>query len=386
MTRLHAASLVRLRGALQEQIDQRRLPGAVAVVAQGGEIALFEALGWRDAASADPMRSDAVFRIYSMTKPLVSLAALMLVEEGQLQLSDPVARILPMFAGLTVAVEEPGPDGAAPRTVPALREPTVHDLLRHTAGFTYEFLGQSAVQRQYAALDIADRSRSNLAFCEVLAGIPLAYQPGSCWAYSRATDVLGALLEVVTGQTLGRLLRERILGPLGMKDTGFSLPPAQWSRLAEPFAQCPETGQAVRLIDAREVPALESGGGGLLSTAADYLRFLQLLRGRGSFDGVRLVSASTFAWMTADHLGAIPARGDLLAPGHGFSLGFGVRTHAGLAPQPGSPGTFHWSGIGGTSFFVDPAQDLFALLLTQAPNQRLFFRRLFQQMVYAALD
>lgn len=382
MGRLNPKALERLRATLQRHIDERRIPGAISVVAIGGQVEQFDALGELDAAAGTAMREDAVFRIYSMTKPLVSLAALMLAEEGRLQLVDPVAKYLPAFGAQRVAVEDGGPV----LLEPVRRQATVHDLLRHTAGLTYEFLGDSAVQRGYAAVDIADRARTNLAFCEVLAAQPLAHQPGSCWQYSRATDVLGAVLEVASGQSLGALLRERILDPLGMRDTGFDVPQEQWHRIAEPFALCPDSGAAVEMMDARVTPAFESGGGGLLSTARDYIRFLQFMHGRGTLDGVRLVSRKTIEWMTQDHLGAIPALGELLPPGHGFGLGFAVRTHTGLAPQPGSAGQYYWSGIGGTSFFVDPAEDLFAMLLTQAPNQRIYFRNLFRHLVYAAVD
>jgi CubicO group peptidase (beta-lactamase class C family) len=382
MGSLNGGALARLRGVLQSHIDERRIPGAVAVVALGGHVELFEAVGQCKPAAGTPMRSDAIFRIYSMTKPLVSLATLMLAEEGRLQLVDPVSRYLPEFSGQQVALEE----GGTVRLEPLRREPTVHDLLRHTAGLTYEFLGSNAVQRQYEAVQIADRSRSNAEFCKVLAALPLAHQPGSIWEYSRATDVLGALLEVVTGQPLGALLQQRILDPLGMKDTAFAVPENAWDRLAEPFATDPDSGEAVRLLNAREAPRFESGGGGLLSTAGDYVRFLQLMRNRGTLDGCRLVSRTTIDWMTSDHLVAIPVQGDLLLPGYGFGLGFAVRTHAGVAPQPGSPGQYFWSGIGGTSFFVDPAEDLFALLLTQAPNQRIYYRNLFRQLAYTALD
>jgi CubicO group peptidase (beta-lactamase class C family) len=382
MASLNRAGLARLRSVLQSHIDSQRIPGAIAVVALGDHVETFEALGRQDPAAAVPMKDDAIFRIYSMTKPIVSLAALMLAEEGRLQMGDPVSKYLPEFANRQVAVEE----GPTVRLEPARREATVHDLLRHTAGLTYEFLGSNAVQRQYEAADVTNRSRSNAEFCKVLAAIPLAHQPGSCWQYSRATDVLGALLEVVAGQPLGQLLRERILGPLGMNDTAFSVPRDQWHRIAEPFANDPDTGEAVVMMDAREVPKFESGGGGLLSTAGDYIRFLQFLRNRGALQGARLVSRKTIEWMTADHLGAIQPNGDLLLPGYGFGLGFSVRLHGGLAPQPGSPGQYFWSGIGGTSFLVDPAEDLFAMLLTQAPNQRIFFRNLFRHLVYAALD
>jgi CubicO group peptidase (beta-lactamase class C family) len=382
MGTLNPGGLGRLRSVLQSHIDRQRIPGAIAVVALGGHVELFEALGQLDPASGAPMRDDAIFRIYSMTKPLVSLAALMLMEEGRLQLGDGVSAYLPEFASQQVAVEQ----GGALRLQPARREATVHDLLRHTAGLTYEFLGTSAVQRQYEATQIANRSRSNAEFCKVLAALPLAREPGSCWEYSRATDVLGALLEMVTGQPLGSLLQERILGPLGMKDTAFAVPESDWDRIAEPFPNDPDSAEPVTMLDAREVPRFESGGGGLLSTAGDYVRFLQFMRNRGTLEGCRLVSRKTIDWMTSDHVGAIPIQGELLLPGYGFGLGFAVRMHAGLGPQPGSPGQYFWSGIGGTSFFVDPAEDVFAMLLTQAPGQRIYYRNLFRQLVYAAVD
>lgn len=382
MGALNVTGLERLRSVLQSHVDRGRIPGAIAVVALGGHVECFEAIGQLDAQAGTPMPADAIFRIYSMTKPLVSLAALMLAEEGRLQLTDPVSDFLPEFGAQQVAVEE----GAGLRLVPACRPATVHDLLRHTAGLTYEFLGDSAVQRQYRDARLADRSRSNAEFCKVLAALPLAHHPGTCWEYSRATDVLGAVLEVVTGQPLGALLRERLFEPLGMKDTAFAVPQGQWHRIAQPLERDPDTGEAVKLLDVRKVPAFESGGGGLVSTAEDYVRFLRLLRNLGRFEGARLVSRKTLEWMTTDHLGRIPVRHDLLPPGHGFGLGVAVRTAAGLATQPGSPGQYFWSGISGTYFLVDPAEDLFALLLLQAPNQRIHYRNLFRHLVYAAVD
>ncbi len=382
MARLNPQAAARMQSVLQEHIDRGRIPGAVALLSAGGRTELFVALGQQDPAAGTPMQPDSIFRIYSMTKPIVSLATLMLVEQGRLQLIEPIAKYLPQFAASKMRVAQ----DAGRQLVAVQRDATVHDLLRHTAGLTYEFLGDSAVQRQYGEVDIAARNRSNAEFCSVLASVPLAHQPGSCWQYSRATDVLGALLEVASGQPLGALLQETILGPLGMKDTGFSVPASQQHRIAEPFALDPDSGKPVVMMDAREVPQFESGGGGLLSTAGDYARFLQLMRNRGTLDGIRLASRKTIEWMTADHLGSIPANGDMLLPGHGFGLGFAVRTHAGLAPNAGSVGMYFWTGIGGTSFFVDPAEDLFAMLLTQAPGQRIFFRTLFRQLVYGALD
>ncbi|HWI84105.1 serine hydrolase domain-containing protein [Ramlibacter sp.] len=382
MGRLNRQALARLASTFQADIDRRRIPGAVIAVALGGHVELFETLGQLDAQAGTPMREDAIFRIYSMTKPLVSLAALMLAEEGRLQLTDPVARYLPEFGRQRVAVEE----GGAVRLEPVRQLATVHDLLRHTAGLTYEFLGDSPVQQQYRAAKVGRLSQTNAEFSRTLAALPLAHQPGSRWEYSRATDVLGALLEVVSGQRLGQLLRERILAPLGMTDTAFSVPREHWHRIAEPLAQDPDTGEAVTLLDGRAAPAFESGGGGLMSTAHDYIRFLQLLRQRGQFEGTRLVSRKTVEWMTADHLGRIAPAGDLLPPGHGFGLGFAVRLASGLAAQPGSAGQYFWSGIGGTFFLVDPAEDLFALLLLQAPHQRIHYRNLFRHLVYAAVD
>ncbi len=367
-----------LLDVLRQSVDQQHIPGAVALIARQGRIGVFEAVGQQDPAAGTPMRADSIFRIYSMTKPLVSVAVMMLVERGRLLISDPVGKWLPEYAQQAVL----GASGLIPAWQPA----TVQDLLRHTAGLTYEFLGESPVQREYDKVQIASRKRSNDDFSRTLAGIPLQFQPRSCWAYSRATDVLGRLVEVVSGQTLGHFLQREIFEPLGMVDTGFAVPPAQQHRIAEAFAHDPDGGVPMKLINPREVPALESGGGGLMSTAMDYARFLQCLRNGGELDGYRLLGRHTLAFMTADHLGDIPIDGGLLPPGHGFGLGFAVRLATGESPVPGSVGTYHWSGIGGTSFFVDPAQDLYALLLTQAPNQRDHYRQLFRNLVYAALD
>ena len=373
--------LQRMLSVLQADIDRGRLPGAVALVARRGKLALFESLGQQDPASGSAMKRDAIFRIYSMTKPVVSVAVMMLMEQGKLLLSDPVERFLPEYSGQKVAVECAG----AVELQAVIRPATVQDLLRHTAGLTYEFMGDADVQRQYARLQMGSRERSNSEFSHTLAGLPLMYQPGSVWAYSRATDVLGRLVEVVSGQTLGDYLRDSIFTPLGMHETGFSVPVAQHSRIAEPFAHDPDGGVPMRVLDPRRDMAMESAGGGLMSTAMDYARFLQFMRNRGELHGVRLLGSRTVDLMTADHLGNIPAASDLLPPGHGFGLGFAVRTAAGIAPVPGSVGLYYWGGIAGTTFFVDPAEDFYALLMIQAPNQRDHYRPLFRALVYAAL-
>ncbi len=374
---LHTERARQVVRALQNSVDRQHIPGAVVLVARQGRIGLFEAVGQQDPAAGTAMRTDSIFRIYSMTKPLVSVAIMMLVERGRLLISDPVSRWLPEYSNQPVL----GASGLVPAWQPA----TVQDLLRHTAGLTYEFLGDSPVQREYAKVQIASRGRSNEDFSRTLAGIPLQFQPRSCWAYSRATDVLGRLVEVISGQTLGAFLQQEIFEPLGMVDTGFAVPPAQQHRIVQPFGHDPDGGVPMKLFDPREVPAMESGGGGLMSTAMDYAHFLQCLRNGGELGGTRLLSRHTLAFMTADHLGDIPIDGTLLPPGHGFGLGFAVRRAAGESPVPGSVGTYHWSGIGGTSFFVDPAQDLYAMLLTQAPNQRDHYRQLLRNLVYAAL-
>jgi CubicO group peptidase (beta-lactamase class C family) len=367
----------RLMDVLRREVASGKLPGAVAMVARRGKIALFEAVGQQDPATGTPMQTDSIFRIYSMTKPVVSVAVMMLVERGQLLLSDPVSRWLPEYAHQQVAT--------ANGLEPVKQEATVQDLLRHTAGLTYEFLGDSAVQRQYAQVKIASRERTNAEFSQTLAGVPLQFQPGSMWGYSRATDVLGRLVEVVSGQGLGTFLQAEIFEPLGMVDTGFAVPPEQHHRIAEPFAHDPDGGVPMKVLEPRQVPAMEGGGGGLMSTAMDYSRFLQCLRNRGELNGVRLLGPHTVDFMTADHLGNIPVDGTLLPPGHGFGLGFAVRTHLGLSPVPGSVGLYYWGGIAGTTFFVDPALDMVAMLMIQAPNQRDYYRPLFRDLVYAAL-
>jgi CubicO group peptidase (beta-lactamase class C family) len=370
---------------LQAEVDRQRLPGAVVLIARHGKLALFDSLGALDPATSSPMARDAIFRIYSMTKPIVSVAAMMLMEQGQLLLSDPVAKYLPEYAMQKVANLV---DGAV--QLQAVRQPaTLQDLLRHTAGLTYEFMGNASVQRQYAQIRIGSRERSNAELSHQLAALPLLFEPGTVWEYGRATDVLGRVVEIVSGQTLGAYLQDHIFKPLGMTDTGFSVPPEHHARIAEPFARDPEGGVQMRLIDVREDAALESGGGGLASTAMDYARFLQFMLNKGELDGVRLLGPRTVEFMTADHLGEIPVNSGasraLLPPGHGFGLGVAVRKNLGVASVPGSVGSYFWGGMAGTTFFVDPAEDLFAVLMLQAPNQREYYRMLFRDLVYATL-
>ncbi|HWI26479.1 MAG TPA: serine hydrolase domain-containing protein [Stellaceae bacterium] len=378
---LSATRLRRLGDVLASEIESGRVPGTVALIARRGKLAYFEAAGARDPGSGAAMRKDDIFRIYSMTKPIVSVAAMMLWEEGQFLLGDPLAKYLPEFAGQKVAVEH----GGEIELVAAEREITLQDLLRHTSGLTYEFRGNAPVQKLYMNAKTFRRNQTNAEQATTLASLPLMHQPGTVWEYSRSTDVLGRIIEVLTGQSLGEVLAERILRPLGMTDTDFHVPAAKHGRLAEAFPRDPESGTAVQLLEVREKPSFESGGGGLVSTAIDYARFLQMMLNGGRLDGVRLLSRKTVEYMTADHLGGITGAPDLLIPGYGFGLGFAVRLAAGIAQVPGSVGQYYWGGLAGTTFWVDPAEQLFALLLIQGPGQREYYRVLFRDLVYAAV-
>jgi CubicO group peptidase (beta-lactamase class C family) len=377
--------LQRLMDALQGEVDKKRLPGAVALVARHGQLALFDAVGELNPAAGTPMTRDARFRIYSMTKPIVSVATMMLMEEGKLLLADPVARHLPEFGKQQVATLAEG----AVQLQTVAKPATLHDLLRHTAGMTYEFLGNTPVQRQYTQLRIGSRERTLADFTQQLATLPLVFEPGTAFEYSRATDVLGRVIEVVSGQSLPEFLRERIFEPLGMQHTAFHVTEPHHELIAEPFARDPDGGVQMKVIDVRSDAALASGGGGLTSTAMDYARFLQFMLNRGELSGERLLGPHTVDFMTCDHLGDLQVFSagsrSLLPAGHGFGLGFAVRKALGVAPVPGSVGTYFWGGLAGTTFFVDPALDLFGILMLQAPNQREYYRMLFRDLVYAAL-
>ena len=378
---LSPAALGRLSAALNDRVTKGHIPGAVALVARHGKLAYQKQFGRLDPASDRPMGADAIFRIYSMTKAIVSAAVMMLWEEGRLKLDDPISQYIPAFASTKVGVVNGDSVSMTPMKTPI----TIQDLLRHTSGLTYEFRGSGPVHKAYAAARVARLKQSNADQAEELAGLPLLHQPGTVWEYSRSTDVLGRLAEVVSGQTLGVFLKERILGPLGMTDSGFSVPQAAQARIAEPFAKDPESGTDVALLDVRRPALFESGGGGMVATTMDYARFLAMLLGNGRLGAVRLLGRKTVELMTADHLGTITGAVDLLPPGHGFGLGFAVRTHPGLAPFPGSVGSYYWQGAAGTTFWVDPAERLFAVLMIQAPLQREHYRVLFRDLVYAAV-
>ncbi|MBV9861541.1 MAG: beta-lactamase family protein [Alphaproteobacteria bacterium] len=377
--------LERLSTVLHDDVESARIPGAVILIARGGRVAYAEAVGWRDRESRSAMSLDSIFRIASMTKPVTSVAAMMLAEEGTLQIAAPVADYLPEWGAPRVGVDR----------APASRRMTVQDLMRHTSGLTYAAFGDSPVQMIWRDADLMNEGQSNAELAAKLAQLPLMTEPGTTWEYSMSTDVLGRIVEVVSGQSLGDFFAERILRPLKLRDTGFAATGGRAGRVAEPQRD-PSTGQRPATRNVTRDNRWESGGGGLTSTAADYLRFSQMLLNRGTLDNVRLLSPSTVALMASDHLppdiayGATArSRFGALAPvpemGYGFGLGFAVRTAPGRSPVPGSVGEYFWGGVTGTYFWIDPAEQLIAVLMLQAPDQRLYYRYLIRQLVYAAV-
>ena len=384
------AGLERLFRAVNSHVEQGRIPGAVLMLARHGEV-VEKAFGRQGPDGQVPMAVDSIFRIYSMTKPVISVAIMMMVQEGRLGIGEPVSTFLPEFEGLQVGVETIDASGKPVLLLePCKNEMTIQDLLRHTAGLTYGIFGDpTLVKEAYRSSGVESRHVTNTELVSKLSQLPLALQPGTCWEYSRATDVLGALLECLSGQTLDMHLQEKVFGPLGMHDTGFWVDAANLHRIAEPFETDPVHGTQVRLLDVGSRPSFLSGGGGLVSTAHDYLRFARMLHGGGALDGVRLLARKTVEFMTADHLAMLPGATAgpmyLPGPGYGFGLGFGVRTAQGGPSTPGSVGDFNWSGLAGTYFWIDPSEDLIAIWLMQAPEQRDYFRQLLRTLVTASL-
>jgi CubicO group peptidase (beta-lactamase class C family) len=374
---------------LKADIAKGTIPGAILLISRHGKIAHFEAVGSLDPEKKTPMTKDAIFRIYSMTKPITTVAAMMLFEEGKLALSDPVAKYIPAFKDAKVGEEKKDAEGKITlELVAPQRAMTVQDLMRHSSGLTYGFFGLGAVKKAYLDAKLSDGDPSTAEFVDRLAKLPLAYHPGTTWDYSQSTDVLGRVIEVVTGKSLYQALKDMLLDPLGMTDTSFYVTdPAKLPRIAEPFANDRVIGAGAQINDPRIVRRYESGGGGLVGTATDYVRFLQMLANGGALGGKRYLSPRTIAYMTSDHMGDVIRRGpyDLLGPGIKFGLGFGVRIEAGVAPYAGSPGDYYWGGAGGTYFWVDPKERMFVVYMMQSPSKRVQYRILLRDMVYAAV-
>lgn len=396
---MSAERLERLSGVLRADVAAAVVPGAVALIMRGGKLAYFEAFGYAERTSLRPMQRDSIFRIASMTKPMTAVAALMLMEQGKLVLLDPVSRFLPELSALQVGVESLDAAGERHLTLePAQRAMTIHDLMRHTAGFTYGQFGDSLVQRAYRAARMIDNQQTNADMVAKLSQLPLAHQPGTTFEYGMSTDVLGRVVEVVAGMPLDRVFTEFITRPLGMQDTDFGLRPSELSRLAEPQPEPSAAhGPAVVPYDPARPAQWFSGGGGLLSTAADYACFAQMLLNEGEF-GVRLLSRKTARLMLQNHLPDTFAYGPrtvdlgMAAPlpqlGQGYGLGVGVRKSSALSPVPGSPGDFYWGGALGPYFWVDPAEQLVAVFMLQElnPQRRSRYRSLMRSLVYQALD
>jgi CubicO group peptidase (beta-lactamase class C family) len=385
--------LARMSIAFKKEIDDKKLPGAVIMVARKGKLVYSNAFGVLDPKGTTPIKADSIFRIYSMTKPLVSVAAMLLVEDGIVQLTDPVAKWLPAFKDAKVST------GTA--DVAAERAPTVQDLLRHTAGLPYgELTTNPAVKDMLTkaglykpgTIDFDSRDMTGAEQAERLGRIPLINQPGSKWEYSLASDILGRVVEAASGKRLGDFLEARVFRPLKMNDTAFYVPEAKSARLAAAFDKDPATGVASKLIDVSKQPGNDSGGAGAVSTAGDYLRFTQMLLNGGILDGQRIMSRSTIKLMTSDHLSTIASNpqqpGKLLlgSDGYTFGLGFAVRMQDGLAGVPGSAGEYMWAGYGGTYFWVDPKEQLAVVYMSQAPSPlRAAYRKMVKAYVYKAI-
>ena len=362
---LSAPHLDSLSTALQRYVDEGKVAGLVAMIARRGQVAYHEAFGLLSRETGQPMPPDALFRIHSMTKPITSVAVLMLYEEGALALDDPVAKYVPAFARVEVYAGSEKSDG----TTAVQRPIIVQDLLLHTAGLTSGSFGNTAVDALYREKNPVGTARSLAALADALAGLPLLHQPGAAWTYSLATDVLARIVEVASGEAFDAFLQRRIFAPLQMHDTGFYVPAGKLDRLTSFYESTPE---GLRLLDAPPAsayahpPAFPRGNTGLLSTAADYVRFAQMLLNEGTLDGVRLLHPETVRLMTRNHLppALIPLRvGPFTFSGQGFGLGVGVQVDA--AAQPGSEGLFWWVGSAHTYFWVDPQRDLIGILMTQ---------------------
>jgi len=386
---LSSERLQRLMDVIKADVDKRVIPGAVVLVARHGKVAFFETAGTRDPATKVPMTKDTIFRIYSMSKPITSVAAMVLWEDGKFNLSEPVSKYIPQMGGLKVGVEKKDESGKSVlELVAATRDMTIQDLFRHSSGLTYGFFGPGLVKKMYVEAKVWNDYPSNAELVDRLAKLPLAYQPGTTWDYSQSTDVLGRLVEVISRQSLYQFEKERLLDPMGMHDTSFYVTDkAKQSRIAEPFPDDRSIGVDAEFNDPRVAQAAESGGGGMVGTAMDYARFCQMLLNGGTLDGKRVLGPKTVAYMTSDHLGTAVAPGPLYLPGagFGFGLGFAVRKDAGVSPFAGSVGEYNWGGAGGTYFWVDPKEDMFVVFMMQSPKQRVPYRFVLKDMIYAAI-
>lgn len=381
---LSSQRLERLARAIRADVDGGRMPGAVVAIARKGKLAYYEAYGYLDAAAKTPMPKDAIFPLASMTKPMAAVATLMLAEEGRLMLNDPVGRYLPALAQLKVQT--------ANGVEPARRQPTLQDMLRHTAGVSYGNRGDSPLHTLYGLRIKSAATQTSDEFLKELSGLPLFYHPGTAWEYSYGLDVAGLAVEAVTRQRLGEFLKARLFDPLGMTDTAFVQPESKAARVAKPLAKDPDTGQPIPVRPVTVPSKYDCGGGCASGTALDYLRFAQMLLNKGTLDGTRILSRTWVEYMTANHLDVEVDVSRLHEfavehlDGAGFGLGVAVRTQAGVAGVPGSPGEFLWSGAQGTMFWVDPKEELAVVFLASTPGPvRRHYRQLVKNLVTQAI-
>ena len=359
------------------------------MIQRKGETAYFNSFGIRDPGTKEPMTPDTIFRIYSMSKPITTVAAMMLVEEGKLLLDEPVSKYIPSFANLKVGVETKGEGGTTLELVPARRPITIQDLMRHTSGLTYGS-GEGMVKKAYSDAKLFEGELDNAEFAERMAKLPLAHQPGTTWEYGHSTEILGRVVEVVSGRSLYQFEKERLLDPMGMKETSFYVTdPTKKSLVAEPLPHDKKIGNS-EMFDPRIPKKWEPGGQGMLSTIGDYARFTQMLLNGGTLDGKRYLSPRTIAYMGSNHIGpstgVVPGPSYLPGPGYGFGLGFAVRTEPGASAVEGSVGEMSWGGAGGTYFWIDPKESMFVVVMMQAPSQRVRIRNTLKNLVYGALD
>ena len=385
-----AAGLERLTEFFQNEVTTGKLPGVIVLIQQHGRPIYLKCFGVRDVATKRPMTPDTIFALHSMTKPITSLAAMMLIEEGRLALSDPVSKYIPVFAKVEVGVDSKTESGGdVLKREPPVRPVNIEDLLRHTSGITYDYIGGELIKKAYMDADIFEGHFDNKEFAERIARLPLSRQPGTLWRYGHSTDVLGRIIEIASGKSLFQFLRQRILSPLGMTSTKFILhSKAEWARMAEPLPN-----DAILLLaesERRDHPEWQSGGGGLVSTITDYGRFAQMLLNGGKLDGKKYLGPWAFKQMTTDHIGPGSGveRDYFYFPGDGFGYGYGlaVRTDPGNAkpPPPGSIGELKWDSGSGTYFGVDPKLDMFYILMEQTQNERGRILPIFKKLVYDA--
>jgi CubicO group peptidase (beta-lactamase class C family) len=385
-----AEGLARVSDYVRNEIATGKIPGAILLIQQHGKPVYQENFGVRDVATELSMSADTIFRLYSMSKPITSVAAMMLVEDGKLALIDPVSKYIPAFADLKVGVEKRGDDGKVTLALEPLARPiTIEDLLRHTSGLTYGFYGYGIVHQLYAEADLFNADLGNAEFVERIAKLPLAEQPGTKWDYGHSTDVLGRVIEVVSGQSLYRFEKQRLLDPSGMTETAFFVADsAKRPRIAEPMPTDRAISSTTRLRDVMVPRKVESGGAGMVGTVGDYARFCQMLLNGGTYEGRTYLKPATIKLMASDHIGPETriGRGDAYYPGDtsGFGLGFAVRTSV-PANTEWPLGEYRWDGVGGTFFFIDPADDMFVVFMVQTPSQRGRIQLELKTLIYKAM-